>query len=361
MDRADHYARSLILGQTMSGRTMLTSGRGGQAFGTVEAQLKQDRLQAAADFVADIFNEQIIPSIIRINYGDEEELPVCRFLQQNEGTYQDAQRDQILVNMGVPIPVSHIRKKYSIPEPEGDEEILAPPVRTPESSTAAGQPITLPEKASQGQPVTEQQEERAAKQQAEQAAGPPKPEKMSEAQKQLQAALERLSLIKDDALFAREFRRLTSSLVTADQESGNWITEEGRHIFISGERSARAKASHRGMTKGKMRVAMSNEARVAKAIGGRHLPDNEPFDIVKGNHGVEVKTIMEGKNDKITMHPESLQRKLDHAAANGLTPHTVAIDVRGGAPMVYYKSGVGSYRLGGMTPTTFAGLNNHIK
>ena len=222
LDRADHYARSLILGQTMSGRTMLTSGRGGQAFGTVEAQLKQDRLQAAAEYAADIFNEQLIPSIIRLNYGDEDELPVCRFLQDNEGTFQDAQRDQILVNMGTPIPVSHIRKKYSIPEPEGDEEILAPPVRTPEPTTAAGQPIPLTEKASQGQPITEQQRQRSAAQQAEepQSAAKETPVARGETptQKQLAAGLERISKIKDDELFAREFRRLTSALVIAAEK-----------------------------------------------------------------------------------------------------------------------------------------------
>src|SRR5262245_19299553 len=41
LDRADNYARSLLLGQTMTGQT-IASGRGGQSFGTVEAQLKQD-------------------------------------------------------------------------------------------------------------------------------------------------------------------------------------------------------------------------------------------------------------------------------------------------------------------------------
>src|SRR5215471_19397940 len=137
--------------------TTVTSGKGGQAFGTVEAQLKQDRLEAASDYVADIFNEQLIPSILRLNYGDEDEAPICRFLQENEGTYQDAQRDQILAQMGMPIPVSHMRKKYSIPEPEGDEEVLSPAPKLP----PPGAPQTLQEKAQQGQPVSQQQGDRA--------------------------------------------------------------------------------------------------------------------------------------------------------------------------------------------------------
>jgi phage gp29-like protein len=129
LDRADHYARTMILGQTMTGQT-IASGRGGQSFGTVEAQLKQDRLDAACAFVAEVINRQLIPSILQLNYGDTDEPPSCRFLQETEGTYQDSQRDQILSNLGVPIPFSHLQQKYAIPEPTGNEKVtekLIPP------------------------------------------------------------------------------------------------------------------------------------------------------------------------------------------------------------------------------------------
>src|SRR5262245_51964765 len=95
LDRADSYARMLILGQTLTGQT-IASGRGGQSFGTVEAQLKQDRLDAACTFVAEIINQQLIPAILRQNYGNASEPPKCRFLQETEGTFQDSERDQIL-------------------------------------------------------------------------------------------------------------------------------------------------------------------------------------------------------------------------------------------------------------------------
>jgi phage gp29-like protein len=203
LDRADRYARSLILGQTMTGATM-ASGRGGQAFGTVEAQLKQDRLEAASAFVADVFNEQLIPSILRLNYGDEDEAPVCRFLQENEGTYQDAQRDQILAQMGTPIPISHIRKKYSIPEPEGDEEVLQPiPKAAPQPSVLGpdGKPLPLTEKAALGQPVSEQQQNRADERQKE----------------VLAARLVELAKITDDEVFGREFKRLTTQIAAEEK------------------------------------------------------------------------------------------------------------------------------------------------
>jgi len=125
LDRADSYARILILGQTLTGQT-IASGRGGQAFGTVEAQLKQDRLDAACSFVAGVINGQLIPAILRENYGDATEAPVCRFLQETVGTFQDAERDQILANIGMNIPLSHLRQKYAVPEQIDNEDIAHP-------------------------------------------------------------------------------------------------------------------------------------------------------------------------------------------------------------------------------------------
>ena len=216
LDRADRYARMLILGQTMSGQTMLTSGRGGQAFGTVEAQLKEDRLEAASGYVAEIFNTQLIPMILALNYGNTDEPPVCRFLQEDEGTYQDAQRDQILATIGLPIPLSHMRKKYSIPEPEDGEAVLTPPA--PKLPPAAGQDnLSKVDKASQGQPVSEQQKNR-----------------QDEKQKEVQARLEKIATINDDEVFGREIKKLASELVVAaDEGAGRWVTINGNHVFIS--------------------------------------------------------------------------------------------------------------------------------
>jgi hypothetical protein len=234
LDRADRYCRTLILGQTMTGATM-TSGKGGQAFGTVEAQLKQDRLEAASSFVADIFNQQLIPSILRRNYGDDDEAPLCRFLQENEGTYQDAERDKILVDIGLPIPVSHLRKKYSIPEPEGDEEVLPPQLAvtvTPsveETAAEADKPQPRPtvlQQAAQGQPVAEQQQARG-----------------QEKQKQVQARLERIAKINDDEIFGREIKKLASELVAQEER---WVTIDGNPVLIGERHSMIPKSDSKG-------------------------------------------------------------------------------------------------------------------
>jgi hypothetical protein len=197
----------------MTGQT-IASGRGGQAFGTVEAQLKQDRLDAACAFVARVINRQLIPSILTRNYGDTDEPPSCRFLQETEGTYQDAQRDQILSSLGLPIPLSHLRQKYNIPEPTGEEEVTEPPPKPmAPSDVSAGPKGTRPI----GQT--------------------PNGNSPSEKPRQVEAKLEALSLIQDDEIFARELRRLASELVTGydpseprapagTAEGGQW-TDEG--------------------------------------------------------------------------------------------------------------------------------------
>ena len=90
---------------------------------------------------------------------------------------------------------------------------------------------------------------------------------------------------------------------------------------------------------------------ITKAINGLATMDNSPFDvIVRGKFGIEVKTLVDQTNDKITMHPESLARKVASAKKLGLTStFTVAVDVRTGTPQIYYKSGLGSFRLSTMT------------
>jgi len=198
LDRADHYARMMILGQTMTGAT-IASGRGGQAFGTVEAQLKQDRLDAACAFVADVINRQLIPAIIALNYpGTPIQIPSCRFLQEAVGTFQDAQRDQILASLGTPIPITYIQQKYNIPAPTSGEPTAVPPAKpTPPSEASPGPIGTRPIGQSPAQSP-------------------------SQTPRQVQAKLEELSEIEDLEIFAREFYPFAAQI--AQKENKPMIT-----------------------------------------------------------------------------------------------------------------------------------------
>lgn len=132
LDRADRYARLLILGQTMTGTHGTTGKGGGQAFGEVEADVKSDRIDAAGRFAEEVINQQLVKSILMLNYGDTDEPPRIRFLEDEEAGLQEAQRDQTLAKAGLTIGVDFLRKKYGIPEPaEGEETIGGTPELPP--------------------------------------------------------------------------------------------------------------------------------------------------------------------------------------------------------------------------------------
>ena len=119
----------------------------------------------------------------------------------------------------------------------------------------------------------------------------------------------------------------------------------GGSAQTSSERAARARNSYKPATVQAQRAGERNEKVLAESINGKQQTDNAPFDVESGDNVIEVKTIVSGKNDKITMHPESLARK--HEAARGKMAHTVVFDNRDGS--IYYKQGVGSFRLTTMT------------
>ncbi len=128
LDRADRYARSLILGQTMTGNHGTTGKGGGQAFGQVETTVKDERIEAAGDFAATVINNQLIKAILMLNYGDVDEMPSAKFLEDDAPGLIEMQRDTGLAKGGLEIGVDYLRKKYDIPEPaEGEETIGGAP------------------------------------------------------------------------------------------------------------------------------------------------------------------------------------------------------------------------------------------
>lgn len=123
LDRADRYARLIILGQTMSGSQDASKG-GGKAFGSVESDVKARRVNAAAKYACGVINSQLIPAILTLNYGDSDESPLVRLLEDEEGDLSQAQRDTTLAGAGLEIPKSFLRKKYGLPAPRDGEEVM---------------------------------------------------------------------------------------------------------------------------------------------------------------------------------------------------------------------------------------------
>ena len=129
-------------------------------------------------------------------------------------------------------------------------------------------------------------------------------------------------------------------------------------------KAERAKAAYKASNADEQRYAEVQEVRLAESIGGKSLPDNEAIDVhVKGKsgeHGLELKTMVSGKNDKITMKASAVARKVAwEKEAAGRTMHTVVLDHRDkfgsgenaalhSGHEIYYKRGVGAFRIGTM-------------
>lgn len=103
------------------------------------------------------------------------------------------------------------------------------------------------------------------------------------------------------------------------------------------------------------------EQEVAQAVGGTWEEDNKPYDVrIPNQHAFEVKSLLKGTKQVISVHDDALLRKVEYTAENPAeTYHTIAVDERatyGGGEFaenysghrLYYKRGSGRYALSQM-------------
>lgn len=185
LDRADRYARMLLLGQTLSGSQDSSKG-GGKAFGAVESQVKNARMDAAAKYACKVLNTQLIPAICELNYGTRDEAPAISLLADRDTSSNEATRDSLLAKL-FPLSITQLRQKYRL-EPPADEEDETSGSASPTSLTSPTSPTESPE-------VPESPED---------------PESTEE--DPMLARLAAISAITDDALFAKSLADLTSTL-----------------------------------------------------------------------------------------------------------------------------------------------------
>lgn len=135
---------------------------------------------------------------------------------------------------------------------------------------------------------------------------------------------------------------------------GKW-TKTGAPSDGQKSRAQRAKESYNPSTAEKQRRADAEQDRFAKAVRGINTDtdgSNEPFDVIKGRHAVEFKTMIDNKNDKLNMAPDCRRRKEREAHKRKYIAHTVCCDIRSGTREYYYKKGVGAFRLHKMMRVT---------
>lgn len=96
-------------------------------------------------------------------------------------------------------------------------------------------------------------------------------------------------------------------------------------------KATRAKVAHKMVDKHIQRYAEEhNEPRFAKAMAGVSFPDSEPVDVVVGKsgaltHGIEVKTMVDNSNQKLTMDRYAQVRKIEWEKKQGVPFHTIVI------------------------------------
>lgn len=120
----DKVYQIAVLGQNAT--TEGTPGKLGND--TARAQVRDDILKADARAIQKTLRWQMVWPWVGFNFGWDKKVPEIRFvITEPEDLQMLSTTHKNLVDMGVPIPLSFMRKKYGIPMPEKGEEILQPP------------------------------------------------------------------------------------------------------------------------------------------------------------------------------------------------------------------------------------------
>ena len=125
LEMADKQCDTFILGQTL---TTDVGNSGSRALGDVHQEVRAGVIQGVNDFVGDIFNHQLIPSIIKLNYGNADELPKYNAtVEAPKDEIGMAQRDQTLISMGMEVGKEWLYERHGVPMPEeGDDDVFSP-------------------------------------------------------------------------------------------------------------------------------------------------------------------------------------------------------------------------------------------
>lgn len=120
----DEQVSKAILGQTLTS----DSGGGSYAQSKTHNDVRHDLTVADCKALASTLRRDLIRPLCIFNFGEDRRVPYIRFdCEESEDLTQTAEILGILIEKtGLRVPTSFIYKKFSIPEPEADEEIATP-------------------------------------------------------------------------------------------------------------------------------------------------------------------------------------------------------------------------------------------
>lgn len=125
----DEQMSKAVLGQTLTS----DGGGGSYAQSKTHNEVRRDLTVADAKSLAVTIRKHIIRPLVEYNFGFDVELPLFAFdVQEAEDQKQLVEIYKTLsCDMGLEIPKAHIYKKFNIPKPEENEEVLIPRSQAP--------------------------------------------------------------------------------------------------------------------------------------------------------------------------------------------------------------------------------------
>jgi phage gp29-like protein len=121
---ADRACDILLLGQTL---TTDNTGTGSRALGDVHSGIRREYIEGVASWVASIITSQLIPSIVRLNFGNvpSEDLPYCEIIvPEPKDQKVNAERVKIVKEIGIPVTKKWMYEALEIPAPQEGEELF---------------------------------------------------------------------------------------------------------------------------------------------------------------------------------------------------------------------------------------------
>jgi len=121
---ANNEIARVILGQTLTQRG--SEGGGSRALGEVHQEVRFEKIAADARDLMSIVNDQLLRWLFLFNFGPDVPRPRWTIpLDPPEDLRARIEIDERLARLGVPIPLTHAQRTYSIPAAAPDEATLS--------------------------------------------------------------------------------------------------------------------------------------------------------------------------------------------------------------------------------------------
>lgn len=124
IQRAEEACHKAIMGQTLTSDTSANGGSLAQA--KVHAGVKAEIVMHKAEFVADVLNQQLIPAIVKVNFGRVDGIPMpelrCKLPQENKNV-EALNYWKLVKDMGIPFKKSEFHESTGIAQPSEDDEV----------------------------------------------------------------------------------------------------------------------------------------------------------------------------------------------------------------------------------------------